>query len=123
MVKLVEEGMCLGSENSRGLNHNWYEVVCSSQLNLLRCFSPFRVVCHSTCFSGGQLQMRWGESVGAGSIPDKDSSTFPRHHCCPVRPFPVCTTDPRWFQVGRNLGCHQGPLNEVIDRHVTGMAA
>ena len=123
MAKLSEEGMCLGPENSRGLNRHWYEVVCSSQLNVLCRFSPLHLVCHSTCFSGGQLQVRWSKSARGGSVPDTGLVHFYTPSLLPVRPFPICSADPRWFQVGRNLVCCQRPRNEVIDRHATGMVA
>ena len=52
MAKLAEKGMCLESKSSHEVNGHWYKLVCSSQLDVLRHFSSFHLVCYSTCFSG-----------------------------------------------------------------------
>ena len=45
----------------------------------IRLLLLFGLVCHSTCFLAGQLQMRWG-SVQADGSPDKNLSAPPWHY-------------------------------------------
>ena len=40
-----------------------------------------------------------GKGVGAGDIPDKDSSTLPRHYSCPIRSLRVPFGKSGWLHL------------------------
>ena len=110
--------MCLGSKTSRGLDGHWYEVVCSSQLDVLRHFSQFHLVCYSTSWRCEGVKVS-GQVVSQ----TRTQLLFYSITVAPSRLFLFARQISHWFQVDYNLSCCQRPLNEVTDCHVTRMMA
>ena len=114
-ANLFQQGQCLRSKHSRGLDSEGHQVVASTEVGVLFCLSLLCLDCNRTGLPGSKGQMWGGIGIWACCIPYQGRNTLPRQHCCPIWRFPICTRGARGLQVWRDFGWCQCPPDQFVD--------